>query len=64
MTASHKVNDRLSYDGVLCSVRYIGPVARTSGTWLGVEWDDPTRRKHDGQHKGIRYLECEQATLS
>ena len=26
------------------------------GEWLGVEWDDPTRGKHDGSHQGKRYF--------
>ncbi|KAK4229771.1 HotDog domain-containing protein [Podospora fimiseda] len=49
---------KLSYDGALCTVRYIGEVAGTTGSWLGVEWDDPSRGKHDGQHKGVRYFSC------
>ncbi|EPE08919.1 tubulin-specific chaperone e [Ophiostoma piceae UAMH 11346] len=54
------VGQRLSYDGALCTVRYVGEVAGTAsgGTWLGVEWDDPTRGKHDGVHKGVRYFSC------
>lgn len=58
MAADHKIGDRLSYDGVLCTVRFIGSVEGTKGSWLGVEWDDPTRGKHDGQYKGVRYFEC------
>ncbi|KAM7197814.1 HotDog domain containing protein [Naviculisporaceae sp. PSN 640] len=49
---------RRCYDGALCTVRYSGEVAGTSGVWLGVEWDDPSRGKHDGQHKGVRYFTC------
>ncbi|KAI1376349.1 Thioesterase/thiol ester dehydrase-isomerase [Hypoxylon crocopeplum] len=52
------VGDRLSYDGAVCTVRYVGEVSGTSGSWLGVEWDDPTRGKHDGSHKGVRYFTC------
>ena len=54
-----KVGQRLSYDGALCTVRYIGPVSGTAGDWLGVEWDDPSRGKHDGSHKDVRYFTCE-----
>lgn len=54
-----KIGERRSYDGALCTVRYSGEVAGTSGLWLGVEWDDPSRGKHDGQHKGVRYFTCE-----
>ena len=58
--ATPVVGQRLSYDGALCTVRYVGEVAGTAsgGTWLGVEWDDPTRGKHDGVHKGVRYFRC------
>ena len=33
------------------TVRYLGPVASAKdpkAAWVGVEWDDPTRGKHDG----------------
>ncbi|KAI1213983.1 RNI-like protein [Annulohypoxylon truncatum] len=58
MATNFKVGDRLSYDGAVCTVRYIGEVSGTSGSWLGVEWDDPTRGKHDGSNKGVRYFTC------
>lgn len=40
------------------TVRYYGSVARKEGSWLGIEWDDPLRGKHDGQHEGTRYFTC------
>ncbi|KAI5297754.1 hypothetical protein KEM55_004282 [Ascosphaera atra] len=52
------IGTRLSYDGSLCTVRYKGEVKGTKGQWLGVEWDDPTRGKHAGEHQGIRYFNC------
>ncbi|KAG8674478.1 hypothetical protein FPOAC2_00501 [Fusarium poae] len=58
MAASQHVGQRISYDGALCTVRYVGEVAGTTGTWLGVEWDDSARGKHDGCHKGVRYFTC------
>ncbi|KAI1130680.1 Thioesterase/thiol ester dehydrase-isomerase [Nemania abortiva] len=58
MSTGPQVGDRLSYDGAICTVRYLGEVAGTSGTWLGVEWDDAARGKHDGSHKGVRYFTC------
>ncbi|KAI8632236.1 hypothetical protein F5Y19DRAFT_355694 [Xylariaceae sp. FL1651] len=58
MSLSPQVGDRLSYDGALCTVRYVGEVAGTSGYWLGVEWDDASRGKHDGSHKGVKYFTC------
>ncbi|TLD29304.1 hypothetical protein PspLS_03942 [Pyricularia sp. CBS 133598] len=58
MAPTHQVGQRLSFDGALCTIRFIGDVAGTSGTWLGVEWDDSSRGKHDGCHKGVRYFAC------
>ena len=26
------------------------------GLWLGVEWDNPERGKHDGLHENRRYF--------
>lgn len=60
----HHTGQRLSYDGALCTVRFIGQVTGTTGTWLGVEWDDPSRGKHDGSHKGVRYFTCEVPPIS
>lgn len=49
---------RLVFDGALCTVRYKGPLEGTSGEWLGVEWDDPLRGKHNGTHKGKAIFQC------
>ena len=35
---------------------YEGTVEGTKGSWLGVEWDDPSRGKHDGTHAGTSYF--------
>ncbi|KAL8984073.1 MAG: hypothetical protein Q9177_004800 [Variospora cf. flavescens] len=58
MTEESYNGQRLSYSGSLCTVRYVGAVDGTQGSWLGVEWDDPSRGKHDGTHNGKRYFEC------
>ncbi|KAL5373400.1 hypothetical protein DPSP01_012758 [Paraphaeosphaeria sporulosa] len=58
MATKFYIGKRLSYDDQLCTVRYIGEVKGTKGEWLGVEWDDPIRGKHSGEHGGIRYFEC------
>ncbi|KAI1368660.1 Thioesterase/thiol ester dehydrase-isomerase [Xylaria arbuscula] len=64
MPATPQVGDRLSFDGATCTVRYLGEVAGTSGLWLGVEWDDAARGKHDGSHKGVRYFTCRSRSAS
>ncbi|KFP68647.1 Tubulin-specific chaperone E [Cariama cristata] len=40
------------------TVRYVGSVPPTAGIWLGVEWDDPQRGKHDGTYEGTQYFRC------
>jgi dynactin complex subunit len=58
MATEPYIGKRLSYDNQLCTIRYIGEVKGTKGQWLGVEWDDPSRGKHSGEHGGIKYFEC------
>jgi tubulin-specific chaperone E len=58
MASDIEIGKRLSYGGLLCTVRYIGTVSGTQGEWLGVEWDDPTRGKHSGEHNGVKYFDC------
>lgn len=55
---NHYVGQRLSLKSQACTVRYIGPVSGKANEWLGVEWDDTSRGKHDGRHDGTRYFEC------
>ncbi|XP_029010054.1 tubulin-specific chaperone E isoform X2 [Betta splendens] len=52
------VGRRVSCGGERATVRYVGPVPPTSGLWLGVEWDDPERGKHNGSHEGVQYFTC------
>ncbi|KAJ1979972.1 hypothetical protein H4R33_005589 [Dimargaris cristalligena] len=53
---SSRINRRFEYQGARGTLRYEGPVAGTPDLWLGVEWDDPTRGKHDGSKGGVRYF--------
>lgn len=52
-----KVGDRVTFRGGHATVRFVGEVSDT-GVWLGIEWDDPSRGRHDGTHNGHRYFEC------
>ena len=42
----------------LGTVLYEGPVPPTKGTWLGIEWDEPSRGRHSGVYDktGVRYF--------
>lgn len=52
------LNDRISIDGNLATIRYIGPLAAWGAhvTALGVEWDEPQRGKHSGSLDGVDYF--------
>ncbi|KHN72739.1 Tubulin-specific chaperone E [Toxocara canis] len=53
---SIKVGDRIGVGidrGVVC---YVGPVDGYKGDWIGVDWDDPKRGKHDGTVNGRSYF--------
>ncbi|KAF7185250.1 Tubulin-specific chaperone E [Pseudocercospora fuligena] len=58
MTMEYYVGQRLSLKGQVCTVRYVGPVEGKAGDWLGVEWHDPARGKHNGTHEGKQYFKC------
>lgn len=51
------VGKRISIGQQKGTIRYRGPVPPASGEWLGIEWDDPARGKHDGTSAdGTRYF--------
>jgi len=52
------VGSRLEVEGFKGTIKYEGPVEGTKGTWLGVDWDDPSRGKHNGCHNGKIYFEA------
>ncbi|KAK5134122.1 hypothetical protein LTR08_006897 [Meristemomyces frigidus] len=58
------IGQRLSLKSQTCTVRYIGSVANKSGEWLGVEWDDPLRGKHNGVYDGVTYFTCRSASTT
>ncbi|KAK6183626.1 hypothetical protein SNE40_011064 [Patella caerulea] len=51
------VGDRIVTDDEhYATIKYIGEVPPTKGLWLGVDWDEPNRGKHDGTHNNIKYF--------
>ena len=52
------IGTRVSVAGSLGTVKFAGNVGNTKGVWLGVEWDDPYRGKHNGTKDGKQYFEC------
>ncbi|XP_031552493.1 tubulin-specific chaperone E-like [Actinia tenebrosa] len=52
------VGKRVICDDFIGTVKYFGVVPPTQGEWLGVEWDDEKRGKHDGTLDGVSYFVC------
>jgi hypothetical protein len=50
------VGKRVICDGDLGTVRFVGEIPQKPGVWLGIEWDNPSRGRHDGTHDGVRYF--------
>jgi len=58
-----EVDRRIESDGYYGTIRYIGKLQKHDAaqsnqdfTWVGIEWDKPSRGKHDGSYHGIRYF--------
>ncbi|UMM29780.1 hypothetical protein L5515_011974 [Caenorhabditis briggsae] len=58
-----EVGQRLRVNVDVATIRYIGEVdGYGSQRWIGLEWDDPSRGKHDGVVKGHRYFQTRHPT--
>uniref|UniRef100_A0A8C0MKC2 Tubulin-specific chaperone E n=1 Tax=Canis lupus familiaris TaxID=9615 RepID=A0A8C0MKC2_CANLF len=57
---SDVIGRRVEVNGEHATVRFSGIVPPVAGLWLGVEWDNPERGKHDGSHDGTVYFKCSQ----
>ncbi|XP_055949977.1 tubulin-specific chaperone E-like [Argiope bruennichi] len=51
-----EIGCRIHCDGEYGTVLYIGPISGMDGTWLGIEWDNPSRGKHSGSYKDVTYF--------
>lgn len=40
----------------IATIKWHGVLQEGLGEWFGVEWDDPSRGRHDGSFKGRRYF--------
>ncbi|XP_029100494.1 tubulin-specific chaperone E isoform X4 [Monodon monoceros] len=59
---SDVIGRRVEVNGEHATVRFSGVVPPMAGLWLGVEWDNPERGKHDGSHEGTVYFKCRHPT--
>lgn len=51
------IGNKIKCDKYTGVVKYIGEVTPHAGTWLGIEWDEPSRGKHSGTVDGIQYFQ-------
>lgn len=58
------VGTRFSLGSHRGTIRWIGEIKGAKGSWLGVEWDDANRGKHNGEHEGITYFTCRWVMIS
>ncbi|XP_048223673.1 tubulin-specific chaperone E [Perognathus longimembris pacificus] len=59
---SEVIGRRVEVNGERATVRFSGAIPPVAGLWLGVEWDNPERGKHDGSHEGTVYFTCRHPT--
>ncbi|KAF7637731.1 CAP-Gly domain-containing protein [Meloidogyne graminicola] len=53
-----ELNKRILLNNSKGVVKYYGEVEGTNGVWVGVDWDDKYRGKHDGSYKGKKYFKA------
>lgn len=58
------IDQRLHIGADRATVRYVGSIDGQSGDWVGLEWDNAPRGKHDGSVNGRRYFHCAYAGQS
>ncbi|XP_017476502.1 PREDICTED: tubulin-specific chaperone E [Rhagoletis zephyria] len=52
----YPVGTRIKIGDNYGTVKYVGEVTGYTGSWLGIEWDDPRRGKHNGCLDGKHYF--------
>lgn len=55
-TSEIKIGSRVYCSEHTGTVKYVGEVGNTIGNWIGVDWDDPERGKHNGTYMGVHYF--------
>ncbi|XP_070524067.1 tubulin-specific chaperone E-like isoform X2 [Cardiocondyla obscurior] len=58
----YEIPSRIECDGYRGTLKYVGTVGNTKGEWLGIDWDDSTRGKHNGTYEGVEYFQARHST--
>ncbi|XP_011304811.1 tubulin-specific chaperone E [Fopius arisanus] len=53
---NYRIGQRIACDGHYGTICYVGAVDDTVGIWLGIDWDNPARGKHNGTHHNKEYF--------
>lgn len=53
-----EVGTRVECQSYYGTVKYMGEIKGYNSLWIGIDWDDPTRGKHDGVVNGIKYFQA------
>ncbi|VDN14194.1 unnamed protein product [Dibothriocephalus latus] len=40
------------------TIKYVGTLANSPATWIGVDWDNADRGRHNGSYKGVKYFDA------
>ncbi|KAI8881961.1 hypothetical protein K501DRAFT_324212 [Backusella circina FSU 941] len=56
------IGSRIQVGKDRATILFIGSITGTKGEWLGIEWDDPNRGKHNGTHQDKHYFDCRYPT--
>lgn len=64
-TSEDFVGRRIEYQNDIGTVKYYGPLKHDAEKqdpnqiWLGIQWDNPTRGRHNGTVQGYQYFVCD-----
>lgn len=53
---AYDIGKRVDCGGHAGTIKYVGSVEGYNGIWLGIDWDDEERGKHNGCVNGKQYF--------
>ncbi|KER28093.1 hypothetical protein T265_05005 [Opisthorchis viverrini] len=56
------IGRRVVHDEHFGTIHYVGELPGSAGFWLGVDWDNPSRGRHDGTYRGVQYFHTSTVT--
>lgn len=56
-TQQKAIGCRIESGGFIGTVRYVGALPQYPGEWYGIEWDNPSRGKHNGTVNGVQFFQ-------